>query len=96
MNVSPQEQATLFILVPCGQTLHIHAMAARPLPLHAVALPNPMTVARRILSFGLSFRGQPVTTAARDPHQPGPDTRETVTDQGVFAYEISVGTVHPF
>ncbi len=46
-----------------------------------------MTVAGRILSFGLSFRGQPVTTAARDPHQPGPDTRETVTDQGVFAYE---------
>ncbi len=43
MNVSPQEQATLFILVPCGQTLHIHAMAARPLPRIRNVTPSQLT-----------------------------------------------------
>ena len=46
MNVSPQEQATLFILVPCGQTLHIHAMAARPLPRIRNVTPQPVNPVR--------------------------------------------------
>lgn len=50
-----------------------------------------MTVAGRILSFGLSFRGQPVTTAARDPHQPCPDTVETVTDRESSRMKLALG-----